>query len=134
MYLRVYDNRDSSHQPAPSPSLSYSITHTHSTLPTSTLITITCPQVLWFLDRLTRTTVSCCDTTRTRFGICLPTQHCVRRVLDPPVSTFSLSLYRHPFLYTLFNSRFTLIINNNLPLPPRDFLSTAQEQSWSDSR
>ncbi len=25
----------------------------------------------------------------------------------------SLSLYRHPFLYTLFSSRFTLIINNN---------------------
>jgi hypothetical protein len=26
---------------------------------------------------------------------------------------FSLSLYRHPFQYTLFSSRFTLIINNN---------------------
>jgi hypothetical protein len=39
---------------------------------------------------------------------------CVRGVLDPPVSAFSLSLYRHPFLYTLFNSRFTLIINNNV--------------------
>jgi hypothetical protein len=37
----------------------------------------------------------------------------VRGVLDPPVSAFSLSLYRHPFLYTLFSSRFTLIINNN---------------------
>jgi hypothetical protein len=35
---------------------------------------------------------------------------CVRGVLDPPVSAFSLSLYRHPFLYTLFSSRFTLII------------------------
>jgi hypothetical protein len=30
-----------------------------------------------------------------------------------PVSVFSLSLYRHPFLYTLFCPRFTLIINNN---------------------
>jgi hypothetical protein len=39
---------------------------------------------------------------------------CVRGVLDPPVSAFSLSLYRHPFLYTLFISRFTLIINNNV--------------------
>ncbi len=29
MYLRVYDSRDSSHQPAPSPSLCYSLTHTH---------------------------------------------------------------------------------------------------------
>jgi hypothetical protein len=38
---------------------------------------------------------------------------CVRDVLNPPVSVFSLSLYRHPFLYTLFSSRFTLIINNN---------------------
>ncbi len=28
---------------------------------------------------------------------------CVRDVLDPPASAFSLSLYRHPFLYTLFN-------------------------------
>jgi hypothetical protein len=41
---------------------------------------------------------------------------CVRGVLDPPVSAFSLSLYRHPFLYTLFSSRFTLTINNNLLL------------------
>jgi hypothetical protein len=38
---------------------------------------------------------------------------CIRGVLDPPVSVFSLSLYRHPFLYTLFSSHFTLIINNN---------------------
>jgi hypothetical protein len=45
-------------------------------------------------------------------GTYLTTQ-CVRGVLDPPVSTFSLSLYRHPFLYTLFSYRFTLIINNN---------------------
>jgi hypothetical protein len=47
MNLRVYDNRDNSHQSAPSPSLSYSFTHAHSTLPTPTLITITCTQVLW---------------------------------------------------------------------------------------
>jgi hypothetical protein len=38
----------------------------------------------------------------------------MRVVLDPPVSVFSLSLYRHPFLYTLFTSRFTLIINISL--------------------
>jgi hypothetical protein len=38
---------------------------------------------------------------------------CMKDVLDPPVSAFSLSLYRHPFLYTLFSSRFTFIINNN---------------------
>jgi hypothetical protein len=42
------------------------------------------------------------------------TTQCVRGVLDPPVSAFSLSLYRHTFLYTLFSSRFTLIINNNV--------------------
>ncbi len=42
---------------------------------------------------------------------------CMWGVLDPSVSEFSLSLYRHPFLYTLFSSLFTLIINNNfLPL------------------
>ena len=40
----------------------------------------------------------------------------MRRVLDPPVSAFSLSLYRHPFLYTLFSSRFTLIINNKISI------------------
>ena len=37
---------------------------------------------------------------------------CIRGVLDPSVSVFSLSLYRHPFIYTLCNSRITLIINN----------------------
>jgi hypothetical protein len=47
-----------------------------------------------------------------RVGVVRSTQ-CVRGVLDPPVSAISLSLYRHPFLYTLFSSRFTLIINNN---------------------
>ncbi len=56
--------------------------------------------------------VSFCETTRTRLTICLPAQR-VRGVLDPPVSAFSLSMYRHPFLYTLFNSHFTLIINNS---------------------
>ncbi len=45
MYLRVYDSRVRSHQPAPSPSLYYLFTHAHSTLPTPTLITITCTQV-----------------------------------------------------------------------------------------
>ncbi len=39
------------------------------------------------------------------------TTQCVRVVLDPPVSEFSLSLYLHPFLYTLCSSHFTLIIN-----------------------
>ncbi len=76
MYLRVYDSRVSSHQPAPSPSLCYLLTHAHITLPTPTLITITlaCTQVLWCLERLTRPTVSCCETTRTRLTICLPAQ------------------------------------------------------------
>jgi hypothetical protein len=74
MNLRVYDNRDNSHQSAPSPSLCYSFRHAHSTLPTATLITITYTQVLWFLERLTRPTVSCCETTRTRLNICLPAQ------------------------------------------------------------
>jgi hypothetical protein len=74
MHLRVYESRDSSRQPAPSPSLSYSLTHAHSTLPTPTLITITCTQVLWFLERLTRPAVSFYETTRTRLTICLPSQ------------------------------------------------------------
>jgi len=74
MYLRVYDSRDSSRQPAPSPSLCSSLTHAHSTLPTPTLITIACSQVLWFLERLTRTVVSFWETTRTRLTICLPAE------------------------------------------------------------
>ncbi len=72
IYRRVYNNRDRPHQCAPSPSLCYSLTHEHSTLPTPTLLTITFTQVLWFLERLSRTTVSCCVTTRTRFTVCLP--------------------------------------------------------------
>jgi hypothetical protein len=74
MYLRVYDNRDNSHQSVSSPSLSYSLTHTHNTLPTPTILTITCTQVLWFLESLTRPTVSCYVTTRTRLTVCLPEQ------------------------------------------------------------
>jgi hypothetical protein len=74
MYLRVYDNRDSSHQSAPSPSLCYFRTHAHSTLPTRTLLTITCTEVLWFLERLTRPAVSCCVTTSSRLTVCLPAQ------------------------------------------------------------
>ncbi len=74
MYLRVYGSRVSSHQLAPSPSLCYLLTHAHSTLPTPTLITITCNQVLWCLERMTRPTVSCSETTRTRLTICLPAE------------------------------------------------------------
>ena len=74
MYLRVHDSRDSSHQSAPSPSLCYSLTHVHNTLPPPTLLTLTCTQALWFLERLTRTTVSCYETTRTRLTVCLPEQ------------------------------------------------------------
>jgi hypothetical protein len=74
MYLRVYDSRDRSHHSAPSPSLYYSLTHSHITLPTSTFLTITCTQTLWFLESLTRSTVSFCVTTRTRLAVCLPTQ------------------------------------------------------------
>ena len=82
MHLRVYDNRDSSHQSAPSPSLCYSLTHAHSTLPTPTLLTITCTQVLWFLERLTRSTVSCCETTRTRLTVLW----CLARLARPRAS------------------------------------------------
>ncbi len=72
MYLRVDDNRVSSHQPSPSPSLCYLLTHSHSTLPTPTQLTITCTQVLWYLECLTLPTVSCYVTTSTRFTVCLP--------------------------------------------------------------
>jgi hypothetical protein len=74
MYLRVYDNRVSSRQPAPSPSLCFFLTHTHNTLPTPTLLTITCTQLLCLLERLTWPTVSCCVTTSTRLTVCLPAQ------------------------------------------------------------
>jgi hypothetical protein len=74
MHLRVYDSRDNSHQSSPSPSIYYSLTHVHSTLPTSTVLTITCTQVLWFLERVTGPTISCCVTTRTSLTLCLPSQ------------------------------------------------------------
>ncbi len=80
MYLRVYDNRDRSHQSAPSPSLWYLLTHAHITLPTPTLLTITWTQVLWFLECLTWSTVSCCVTTRSRLTVCLPVQPSVWEV------------------------------------------------------
>jgi hypothetical protein len=65
MYLRAYDSRDSSRQSVPSPSLCYLLTH-------DTILTIT--QVLWFLECLTWSTVSCCVITRTRLTVCLPVQ------------------------------------------------------------
>ncbi len=80
MQLRVYDIRDNSHQSVPSPSLYYSLTYVHNTLPTSMLLTISYTQVLWFLECLTRPTVSCCVTTRTRLIVCLPTQPIVFKV------------------------------------------------------
>jgi hypothetical protein len=79
MYVRVYDSRDRSHQSVPPPSQYYSITHAHNTLPMTTLLTITC-QLLWFLECLTRPTVSCCVTTRTGITVCLPTQPSVCEV------------------------------------------------------
>jgi hypothetical protein len=42
---------------------------------------------------------------------CFFQDQCMRGVLDSPVSEFSLSLYRHPSIYILFNSLFTSIIN-----------------------
>ncbi len=66
MYLRVYDNRDKSRSLHPPRPLFYSLTHTQITLPTPTILTITFTQLLWFLDRLVRSTVSYYLTTRTR--------------------------------------------------------------------
>ena len=74
MYLRVHDSRDSSFKPTLSPSLSHSLTHPHNTLPTPTLLTITCTQVLWFLARLARPTASCYVITTTRLTVCLPSE------------------------------------------------------------
>jgi hypothetical protein len=59
---------------------------------------------------------------------------CMWGVLDPSVSTFSLSLYRHPFIYTLFSSRFTLITNNNNPVPERRVDSSTLVFSLSSHR
>jgi hypothetical protein len=123
MYLRVHGSRDSSRKSPPSPSLCSSLTYVHRFIgyrnrnpqpltksTTRLILTITWTQVLCFLERLTWTTVSCYVTTSTRLTVCT---QCMWDVLDPPVSVFSLSLYRHPCLYPLFSSRFTLIINNN---------------------
>ena len=113
MYLCVYDSRDSSHQSAPSPSVCYSLTHAHSTLPTPTLLTITCTQVLWFLERLTRPTVSCCETTRTRLTVLWCLARLVRTrasgvTMDPDIRLTILSTRVHSqvlsFLLTSFLS------------------------------
>ena len=69
-----YRNRNPQPLPDSAARLMHLLTHAHRTLPTPTLITIRCTQVLWFLERLTRSTVSCCETTRTRITICLPTE------------------------------------------------------------
>ena len=57
-YLSVYDNRDGASEPTPSPSPPSSLTHVHRiqshTLPTPTLLTIMCTQVLCCLARLAR--------------------------------------------------------------------------------
>ncbi len=61
-YLSVYDNRDDASEPTPSPSQPSSFKHVHSiqshTLPTSTLLTFMCTQVLWCLERLVRISFS----------------------------------------------------------------------------
>ncbi len=59
IHLRVYDSRHNSRQSEPSPSWT---------------------QVLWFLEYLVKTTVSCSVTTRTRITVCLPTQPSVCEV------------------------------------------------------
>ncbi len=50
------------------------------------------------------------------------------------VSEFSLSLYRHPFIYSLFTSHFTLIINNKIQFLWVSFYWFVINQSVSRSR
>ena len=59
---------------------------------TPTLITITSTQVLWCLERLTRTTVSYYETTRTNLTICLPARNpvCSRSFRSSCFSVYSL--------------------------------------------
>ncbi len=79
--------------------LCYSLTYAQSTLPTPTLLTITCTQVLWFLQCLVRTTVSYSVTTRTRLWtrLYVYTWNQVNPTRSrSPVSVFGLSLYRNP--------------------------------------
>jgi hypothetical protein len=60
--VSVYDNRDDGSEPTPSPSQPSSFKYVHSiqshTLPTSTLLTFMCTQVLWCLERLVRISFS----------------------------------------------------------------------------
>ena len=76
------------------------------TLPTPMFLTITYPQVLWFLARLTRSHTSFCATTRLH---CMfyPHNPVYASRLAPSVLAFSLSSYRHPYICILFTSRFT---------------------------
>ena len=72
--------------PAPTPRSRCSLSHTHSihtpTLPTSTLLTFTCTQVLWFLARLTRPRASGVTTRHAPRLTIIPTRgtQCLRDV------------------------------------------------------
>ena len=94
-------------QPKLCPTLLHSI-HT-PTLPTPTLLTFTCTQVLWFLPCLTRSRASSVTTrpATTTYRFFYPHNPVYERRLDPSVSVFSLSLYRQPFIHILFRSHFT---------------------------
>jgi hypothetical protein len=96
--------------PAHTPCSRSLLSHTHSmhtpNLPTSTLLTIICTQVPWFLASLTRPGVSfCVVTTRIRLTLCFTrATQCMRG--DPSVLAFGLSSHRHPSICILFRFHF----------------------------
>jgi hypothetical protein len=113
MYLRVYDSRVSSRQPPyvymtvelaltslhpPRPYATRSHMHT---APSPLPRTITCTQVLWFLERLTRPTVSFSETTRTRLS---RLSYTLSRLSSAYI--FSLSSHRHSYIGFVLSSRF----------------------------
>jgi hypothetical protein len=69
---------------------------------TPTLLTFTCTRVLWFLSRLTRPRTS--ETLYKTHYYFDPRNPVYGRRLDPSVLAFSLSLYRHSFIYILFST------------------------------
>jgi hypothetical protein len=100
--------------PTPTPRSDSSLSSTHSihtpTLPTTTILTFTCTQVLWFLVCLTRSRTSGVTTrpvTKLTYYYSYPHNPLYASRLDPSVLAFIFSLiYRHPSICILFNSRF----------------------------
>jgi hypothetical protein len=136
MYLRVYDSRDSSRQPAPSPSLCYSLTHAHRSIgylnrnPQS--LAESAARLMYVRVYDSRDSTSqpspslsrCYSLTHAHRSLTLsihnkqtesvrnpesPRTPVYTRSVNPSTLTFSLSSHRHSYISLLYISRFQVI-------------------------